>query len=445
MILSDEIKKEHITYINGGSSSNVNLSKLKYEFNSFIQFVEVNGLCIEHYEQFKKVVDVYFETLLICLDNSNYPVKNDLFGFGQTSSTINQIDKSDLENIIPHLNSKMLPTYLKEYSKSKVIISANSYEYIIDKLKELIKERKGSDIQNTFLINNFISFLKIANITTVNEIVDLIDIYGVLPSNSNSIEILLKIVIENYKNLTEEFKHKLFKEITNNIEIIISKEYTTHFNNFIFYKRILELLRLDKIDVEMHSNYVSNSLLIIENVDEKISEIEKLKEYLVNFYDYLDEENSEHLDKIFRKYISQKNINYYFVMDLTLAGSNNFKSKKNDIFNFLISEINEKENASVKSYPDKKEMAIAYLFDLSQKKYFSMNQITKADIGNKIKGKFPEIDWVLFNDRSDKTIAGLLTNRSFINAKEIFCKNNNDRKLFDSWVIRQVEDNKIKL
>ena len=57
----------------------------------------------------------------------------------------------------------------------------------------------------------------------------------------------------------------------------------------------------------------------------------------------------------------------------------------------------------------------------------------------KMKGKSPVVDWMLFNIRTDEVIEGLLKIMSYSKLREVFCSSKKDKKVLDEWAVRQFD------
>ena len=133
----------------------------------------------------------------------------------------------------------------------------------------------------------------------------------------------------------------------------------------------------------------------------------------------------------------------HFILDILLGDIHLFKSKKERILHYEISIIEEKENPGMKLFPDPKKTAIANLFTLIQKGYFTKDQLKNALDLSAIEGVFPEVDWTLFNIHEDKTIYDLLKYRTYKEIRETFAKTKKEEKILDSWLINQAMADRI--
>ncbi|EGO8104421.1 hypothetical protein FAE13_000992, partial [Enterococcus faecalis] len=200
-------------------------------------------------------------------------------------------------------------------------------------------------------------------------------------------------------------------------------------------------------EIKLSFPKLNDQLLIIANVENKIIEIGKHKDFISSFYKYLDVEEKELVDKILDKYsnLPKSRVNLEFVIEMINSDIKIFDNMKKTVFSMLTDIINQTKDDGIQFSPDPSKMAISYLFDLVQHGYFEIDDISNAQIDNKLKGQFPEVDWILFNIRDKITLEKLLEHRTFYQAKEAFGKCDGDKQLFDDWAINQLNKDNYEL
>lgn len=444
--LLDKLRSERLSYKKGGSSSNSNLSILKFEFRQFMSFLELNCICIYQYREFKSVVNRYFESLLVALDNSNYPENEESF-FGGTSSIIQEIEIEDVEIVLPHIDIKMLPVYLDSYSLSEIKVTDEAFDFIIEKALNCC-DKCDSHISIEFeQLNKYIYFLSLVKIKKISKLVTLFKMYPIFSSNRDKVRKLLNLIIKNSEKLTIQDMNVLTDSINEKIELIVSKNYEIHLSTFPLYAILLEKLRETNADIYVSTPTVNYNLEVIGKIDDKLNEIEQYEEYLSSLYKFLNVKESKVIDQILMKYshLPENEINYSFLISMILADVNDFISMKNIIFRKLIGKINSSSDNSIKIFPDPTKTAISDLFNLALKEYFSFEEILETRIDDKLKGQFPEVDWFLFDKRDDGTIEKLMKNRSFSQIKKYFIKNEKDLNLLNEWALKQFQENNVNL
>lgn len=445
-VLMDKLRQERVAFKNGGYSSNNILLTVKYEFYSFIDFIEKNCICVNQYQEYQLVVSRYFECLLIALDNSYYNNDENNYPFEGTSSIIEALDLDNIKYILPNMNKKMLKVYLDNYSMSKLKVTNEALDYIIESIQELCKINKGPMDVHANLLNQTIDFLNVVDLNDGNFLVDLLAAFPVYYNNRDAIRKIIQMILCQNKTLSEDNLNKLREISKEHVEIIIKNNFAFHEDNYPYYSKILEL---DK-DISRKSIFfadLTQDLSIILFVEDKPTRIVKYSRFLGAFYKFLEVEQKKLVDAILSKYsnLAVAEIDFHFVIEMIKFQVNDFITLKDDVFQNLVDKVNKDITKGVKFYPDPLEVAITDIFALVQLNYFSLESISEAEIDEKIKGKFPEVDWMMFNVRNDITIENLLKNHDFYQARESFSKNDHDKEMFNSWAISQFETGKAKV
>lgn len=444
--LLDKLKAENNTVKNGGFSYNSNFSILQYEFQSFIQFVNANCICIGHYKEFQMIINRYFESLIIASNNSNILYDNKDKS-SHASSVIDEIELSDIKEIIPYLDLKLLPIYLDNYSISKIKITEEAFEYIIDTSVEIC-EKIASPIDNNFsLLKQYIKFLSYVDIYKFDykKLVNLLSIYPIFHNNDNEVRKLLYMLLSKNENYIESDVTDIFDCVSNHIKYIINKNYEFHFSNFHIYSKILKSLKKWNKDLTLSIDKLFEELLIIKNVPGKLQTIKNYKDYLANFYEYMGVPETKLVDRILTKYamLPYEEKSFNFIIELIISGSDKFDNIRNEVLKNIIQRIKTEQIKGIKSFPDTIEVATSDLFNLIHQNYFDKYQIISKEVEDKMKGRSPVIDWMLFDVRTDEIIEKLLKIMSFSTLKEVLCTTISDKKIIDNWAIKQFELNKV--
>jgi len=451
--LLDELKKEHRTYHNGGSYYTNNLNILQYEFKSLIQFIDLNCICVKQYKEFKKIVSMYFEGLLLALDNSSVKFNGMTTLFGKTSSIINLIEDEDINDTVPYIDYETLEVCLNTYSIDKIKISDDAFDSLIDRIVRLCDLLKKATIldNNYSMLNHYIEFLSYIKLNNVKDLIKILDNYEILANinNSKSIELIVKLLVQNKDKIIEDESCKELNNIMESqLETIISNKYDSQYSNFYGYGMLFEFLSKKENFKEIFVPSFEEKIVVIDTIDDNLTDIEKYEPFITSFYDYMNKNDKKIIDEILDKYskrtLKSGVLNIAFLSRLIENNINSFDDLKEMIFKKLILDVEFEENSNFESYPSKRNQAIAYLFQLVEIGYFEKKQIYEAGIDERLEGFFPEVDWVLLDKRDNNTISGLIENRDFSSAKSQFCKNDNDKELFDRWAIRQMESGEIK-
>lgn len=440
--LLDKLKSEYNVVKNGGFSYNNNFGLLKYEFHSFMQFVNKNCICVGHYKEFQMIVNRYFESLLVAFANSNnLNPENDTFS--QASSIINAIEMSDVEVLIPYIDFKLLPIYLGNYTFKTIKITEEAFDYIMDRCLMLSGDANGHFDKNVSLLKQYITFLSYVEIQDFDykKIIDLFCKYPVYYNNRNECRVILSILITQSDNFITEDVPEIVKCINRHIEIILDKKYDLHFVNFYQYRNLLKILKKMDKNVELNIKNIFEEFLIFLKVKEKLRQIEDYEGYLSNFYNYLGKSESNLVNKILTKYskLPFNGKSYSFIINLIGSGINKFSKIEDDVFSNLIERIKTEETKGIRYYPDKVEVATLELYNLIQQGYLDRDKIRSKEIEERMIGKSPIVDWILFDIRSDELIEKLLKIMNFSKLKEVLCDADEDKKIIDSWAIRHLE------
>ncbi|EOS7855997.1 hypothetical protein E3411_RS13445, partial [Enterococcus hirae] len=150
-------------------------------------------------------------------------------------------------------------------------------------------------------------------------------------------------------------------------------------------------------------------------------------------------------DRILTKYamLPYEEKSFNFIIELIISGSDKFDNIRNEVLKNIIQRIKTEQIKGIKSFPDTIEVATSDLFNLIHQNYFDKYQIISKEVEDKMKGRSPVIDWMLFDVRTDEIIEKLLKIMSFSTLKEVLCTTISDKKIIDNWAIKQFELNKV--
>lgn len=440
--LLDKLKTENNTVRNGGFSYNNNFGLLQYEFQSFIQFINKNCLCIGHYKEFQMIVNRYFESLVVAFDNSNRSDDNDEI-YNHASSVIDEIEVSDVKEIIPYIDLKLLPIFLDKYSVNKIRITEEAFDYIMETSLELCSNIQSHTDNNCSLLSQYVKFLSYIDIQgfSHNKIISLFSNYPIFFNNKDEIKIILSMLLMKSDNFVENDIEAIFNCVSDHVKCIMSKNYEFHFKNFHMYSEMIKRLKKWNKDLCLSIGEVFEDFLIINNVPGKVKQIERYEGYISNFQDFLELPEIRLLSKILTKYskLTSEEKSYNFIIELINSGSTKFNKIKKEVLSNIINRINTEEIKGMRSYPDAVGVATADLFNLIQQNYFDKGQIINEEMKEKMKGKSPVVDWMLFNIRTDEVIEGLLKIMSYSKLKEVLCSSKKDKKVLDEWAVRQFD------
>ena len=451
--LLDKLREERQNYLRGGFSIKINrathLALSQYEFRSFINYIESNCLCIDHFQIFRLIINRYFEALLIGLSNHRNLNNTNI-------DIIKAIGVDDAKVIIPNLDKGMIQVFLENHSLSKLPVDEKCFSFILTKITELSDEisrpRRSFDIyldqKQEDLLNKFISFLYFV-VYSENHIPELPSIFEKLPilrDNANCFGYFLLLIFENKASLSDDIMVKIAEIINKKVNEVYEKNYLHHAEkNFRYHAKLLNFISDQGIEInfEINLKFIGKLARIDSDCDIiKIMADKLFLEFISNFHRFMDSKTKTELKIILHKYeqLDKQKINNRVIISLILADVYNFDSLSELILENISNIITMPENPSIKIYTDPKEQAICNLFDLYEKKYFDIGKIKRIYEDANIEGKYPEIDWFIFNDKSEKTICELVQKWGFSKVKEKFCNDRDDESIFDNWAINQITD-----
>lgn len=447
--LLDNFKKEHVTYKNGGYSSNNNLWTAYYEVNSLMTFIDANCITVYQYKEFKNIINRYFECLLISYDNKNYQNSQDDF-FRSTSSIINEFQKDDVKLIVQHIDFKNMSTIMNNYDLDKILISTESQKYLYGTISVLKDELlTTSSFEKLNEIESCINFLSLTSNVESNQIIDILNNYPITQINSAIIRKLLVLLLNNTESIDKKSAIKLYPIINQHLHrIILNKYLDTHSRNFYMYRILLE--RIKKVlsnDIFKFSEQQIISIFSEMSIEKKsLLELPKYSTYIINFYQFFNSELKNTLIDVLKKYekLGKEEFNIYFEKEILLNGIYSFPLKRKEVLLSWVKAISAPENASMKTFPDPKIEAINQVFFALDNEYFTKSEIQEFVDINTMKGYIPEIDWKFFKVHTKETIEKILKNTTFSQARKTYSNSVAEEKLWDEWILEQAHAGQVK-
>lgn len=436
--LYDELRKENYNFFRGGGSINCNLQKLKYEVKSLQQYIQSNCICVEHKKMYKEIISRYFECILIAHENSYYPKSSHPL-FSNTSSIKDVLEQDDIEIIIDCFDFKLINSILRNFSFSKIKISKDAFDFIVNKVLELPKKNSS----NYSLYKKLINFLYLVEITEHESIINIYDNFVI---NKDTIEEYIKILIILIRR-NDKLENKILDIIFEHIGIILKNDLTDDYNRvFRLYNIILKKFENTPT---LKIKTLSDKLITIDSDNSNLDEIVSIQNIVAELYEFFDKDDKQKIRRILKKYElkykSFDGINHNFIYEMIVKDIYKFNIIKEKILIHLTDIINEDKKIEDIVYPNPVEDAIVKLFNLYMNGYYTIDKIKSTNIDfSKMQDKNPTVDWIWFNKRDEKTISGLLKNRDFKQTKKLFCKNACDRKAFDEWLVSNYDDSKYK-
>ncbi|WP_016897430.1 SIR2 family protein [Aerococcus viridans] len=439
--LYNKIKKERHNLINKGESYNNNLYLLINEVENLNRFLNLNCICLEHYTEYKAIINLYFESLLIAFDIHNLLIDSEGLN---ASSRVEAFDTDDIKNILPHVDSKMIPVYFDYFEIKKIHITEDAYTYLTTKIVSIVKDGDlNVDSQDYWLLRKYTNFLKYIEIHDYKKIVDIFEISQLNWEMFKEMRVILNIIILNFNKLEQDDKTRLLPTVNRHLNDIFDNSLDLHARNYQLYSVILEIYSNHFPDerVEVDIKKLNQTLTLIKVEHQKIEDIATYKNLIINFYKYFTVDTTNTIEEILKKYnkLSTENINYSFVISIMENEIYNFDNLEASIYNYLISKVNKEDDNSIILFPDPQKVALSNLYNLHIKGYYSKEQI-KDDIDSEItKGVLPEFDWTIFDDYSIHVIDKLIENRELTNVEKYFVKNEQHEEAMNEWKNQKIE------
>ncbi|WP_203262150.1 SIR2 family protein [Streptococcus uberis] len=438
----DKFRDENYNYRKGGSSYNNNLDNLYFEIENYHHFLTLNCICIDQYSIHSSIINRWFEILILCQENS--VVKNTSI-LGETSSIIYEIDRPEIELILPVLKIKEVPIILEKLSIKKIKLSLEAQNHIFKTIEKYNTSQVSRINSNYNTYRNGIKFLQYID---PHSIAPIIAIFSSVIFNFEMYEevrVLINILEDKIEKLNEEDQIKIFKIVEKQINFIIDNKYELHYRNFTNYKQVIQQIT-NKVDCKLKLKFLDELKDISNKSEEEIVRILEQPYYKAfeNFYTFVDANAQMKIIQILSKYsnLSLDKIDLAVVIKLIVSEVFEFKNLQDIIYKNLTESIMSKEMTSIRSFPSSKNIAISEFYNLYRKDYFGNIVLTEQFL-NQIGGIYPQVDWVILKKRDKFTVDGLVKNSNFKIAKEVFAKNDEDKKVFDNWAIQMFDNGEV--
>ena len=442
--LFDKVRQEHDNYKRGGTSYNNHLWNAEFEIKNLQTFLEKNCICVEQYRPYKSIINRYLEILLLSYDNSFSKLEEDDLFFNETSSVLKEIELEDLKVILPCIDLKMINMYFRNYLFGKIKITEEARDYLYNTINKLQSINRLDNIESYNEYKKILSFLSFIDFDDINPLIEILEKQELYFDLSKEIKNLVRLLLEHKNSLKRTEKERLLKVIERHINDIIANNLNLYHSNYRCYASLLAICDSGETPILISVDELDTDILRMKYQKKEISSIMEYNEFLIYFYKYLSNEVKNDLKLLFSKYEAIEDLNYNYVVKLMLSKVHRFTKRQKDVYQYLISNINSDNKEEFRIYPDPLETSLSNLFNLKNIGYFNKCDVTE-DITKDIKGIFPEVDWVWFNDRSEEVILRLLQNRTLGDIKKYFAKNSKDKKLINDFIIHSLEEEKIDI
>ena len=439
--LFDKIREEHENYRRGGQSFNNHLYNAEFEVKNLYNFIKLNCLCVEHYKQFKSIINRYLEMLLLSYDNSC--VKHVKSISDGTASLIRELDLDDVQLILPSIDFKVLNLFFRNCSFSKIKVTEEAKEFLFNRITYLQEKVKSHVDGNLHDLRNLLNFLPLVDDIDVSRIINILDSQTLYFNLDKEIKRLIKIVLENESTISNNLlKSKIVEIVNKHLNIILENNFSLYHSAYPFYSQLLKYCSTEEETARVVLEKLNIDILKIKYQNNDVKNIMEYSDLLRHLFKNLEEGTKQDVLEILNAYEDSENIIYYKVIELMLSKVYAFPKLQNKVYQYLIKRVNESYEEGVETSSDLRKQSVADLYNLSREGYFSDFDILK-DIKENIRGVYPEVDWTWYGDRSDEVIRCLLEHRTPSNIKTHFSKNEEDKKLIDEYIIRTLNEEKI--
>lgn len=439
--LYSKIKLERHNSINKGESFNNHLYLLKNQIDGLNHFLNLNCICLQHYKEYHSIINVYFEALLIAYDIDYRLGDNTELN---SSSRIGAFNKKDLKNILPFIDSKMIPVYFDYFDIKKIEITEEAYTYLTNEIISLAENEILSKRSLKYsLLRKYITFLKYIEIHNFGKIIDILKKVPLNWEMYREIRYILLIIFTNYETLEQKDKMRLPDIVNRHLNEIFNRELDFHDRNFRFYSLIIKEYNREFTDqpMEVDIKQLDETLILIQVEQHKTTKIKDYENLIINFYNYLPTNSQNIINHIFEKYdcLPTDEINYSFVTTILINKLYRFDNSIHPLFEHLILEANKKKDDGISVFPDPKERALGNLYNLCINGYYSKEKIRDKINIEITKGVLAEFDWLIFEDFNTNVLDKLIENRKLENVEEYFVNNKRQKEVLTKWKNQKID------
>lgn len=445
--LLTKIKSERMTYRHNGFSVNNHLNEIQFEFAQFFQFVHRNGIVIYRYREFKTVVNLFVESMIIAFEMDQYiNISEETPFFDSTSTRIDKLNMVTVRLLLEFGAIKNLNVWMEQYDLDGLVLDDESMNYLMDKLSE---DGNADSVDKIARIENALKLLlKVKSF----DIVPIIQSADIFLKNSTFVDdrisffsnLLLK------SKLSEIQLEATDKERLKSAVECMAKSQMGYVENRTSMQRGFGLL------VNLLSNLHIEICLpeIVDNVDNLVY-LEKNENYASRFFDYLltlksilNTTDKKKVDNLLLKLFNSEDTTLHQKAQIVVSGTNINERSLYEVGNSLVDQLVEKLNVLEKTpekvSPNPVLVDIADLLDLNQIHRLSPDVISRLKNIKGISGMIPEFDWTVLGSRNDSTIQLLSKKYDYDNLHELFLKDDADVKVVDDWILSQYKDGILK-
>lgn len=422
-------------------SNDSNIVKIKNEFISLNQFIDCNGIFIRHYNEFRSIVNIYFETLIYSHTLSK--LDNDNMHF---SSVYSIFDKEDVIYVFKYIDRKYFREFLDKNKINNIRITEEAYDYLINEILNLIYLFKENSInmRQLYYLNNYIFSLSYIDLNDPNRLIEVLQSMQVFNTYTLEInKILLKLIYLNLDNISFVEYTKIVDILSNNLNLIYINDKTNFkigYPKYGFYingtTSILDYINKFKtIKVKVNMSELNKDIYLIKSGQNDIRELEQIDLIFEGLINYFNQDILSVIEELLLEY-SQSYIDDCDILFISLIILNDydiFNKYKEDVYNKLITFSNFESPEGIVFDNFYKIISINRLY-----RHFVHKDFDKEDIRNDINFKSVEgvdfqFDWFILENYSIKSIDNILHYVDLEYFKNNYIKDRNQINAFEEY------------
>lgn len=418
-----------------------NIVKIRNEFISLIQFIDSNGIFIRHYNEFRSIVNIYFEALIYSHTLSK--VDNDRMYF---SSIYNTFKKEDVVYVFRYVDRKYFREFFKENKINKLKITDDAYDYLINEILDLINlfNENSINMRQLYYLNNYIFSLYYIDLNNPNRLIEILQSMKVFNTYTLEInKILLKLIYINLENISFAEYTKIVDTLSNNLNLIYINDkasFKIGYPKYGFYingtTSILDYINKFKtIEVIVNMSELNKDIYLIKSGQNDIRELEQIDLIFEGLINYFNQDILSVIEELLLEY-SQSHIDDCDILFLSLVILKDydfFNKYKEDVYNKLITFSNFELPEGIVVDNFYKIISINRLY-----RHFVHDDFDKEDIRNDInfksvEGVYFQFDWFILENYSIKSIDNILHRVDLEYFKNNYIKDRDQINAFEEY------------
>lgn len=393
-----------------------NIVIIKNEFISLNQFIDSNGIFIRHYNEFRSIVNIYFEALIYSHTLAN--LDNDKMHF---SSVYDNFKKEDVIYVFRYVDRKYFREFFKENKINKLKITDDAYDYLINEILDLINlfNENSINMRQLYYLNNFMFSLSYIDLNNPNRLIEILQSMKVFNTYTLEInKILLKLIYINLENISFAEYTKIVDTLSNNLNLIYINDKTNFkigYAKYGFYINgatsiLNHINKFKTLELIVNMRELNKDIYLIKSGKKDIRKLEQIDLIFEGLINYFNQDILSVIEELLLEY-SQSHVDdcdILFISLLILNDYNFFNKYKDDVYNQLITYSNFTTPEGVLIENFNKNLSINRLY-----RHFVHDDFDKEDIRNDINFKSVEgvdfqFDWFILENYSIKSIDNIL-------------------------------------